>query len=706
MPTSISDKQKIDLLRSLDFFKALGSESVESLVHNCEEIILNPQEILFEEGELGDSMFIILDGILSIERQNTAIAKRMKGEYVGEIALIESGPRAATVKALTTIHLLKISKEQFHSHFTSNHQTLMDILKTISERYREDIVALEKSMNSLQAEKRVTSRLQETLNNTSNEIYTLDPTSLKFMHMNSKALNNLKYRANEITSLNPTDIIKDIDPKEFEEWVTLLRSNKKKDFEFIATHKRRNGTFYPVKTKLRMDFSESFPIVVGIVQDISELKEIENKYNQLTFYDSLTGLPNRTLIIDLLSSAILNANNKNQVISVLLMDLQNFKTIRNSLGHRTGDLLSLAIAKRLGTESPPDCILGRGRDNEFLIILSQPENNPIAEEVACLFLDLFKTPFSINGQEIFVSLSIGISAFPTSGHDAETLIQQADTAAKHLSEEGESTYCHFKSDMPNNLKNRLLLESDLRNGLERNEFELYYQPKLALESETITGFEALIRWNHPVRGFISPIDFIPIAEESDIIVSIGEWVLKTACEQMNTWLGMGLPLKNMAVNLSGRQFKQKDLVANIEKIILNSGIQPEFLELEITETILMENLDTVTIKLRQLSDIGVKLSLDDFGTGYSSLRYLNSFPLDNIKIDQTFVKDISTEENATIAKAIVSLAQSFGLKTIAEGVELESQKSIMRTIGCDFIQGYLLGKPIPADKVIKLLSPL
>ena len=258
--------------------------------------------------------------------------------------------------------------------------------------------------------------------------------------------------------------------------------------------------------------------------------------------------------------------------------------------------------------------------------------------------------------------------------------------------------------MPFILKNKLLLEGDLRKGLERDELELYYQPKLALETETITGFEALVRWNHPDKGLVSPAEFISVAEQSEIIVSIGQWVLKTACHQMKTWLNMGLSLKNIAVNLSGRQFKQADLVSSIEKIISSSGIQPGFLELEITETILMENLDTVTDKLKQLSEIGIKLSLDDFGTGYSSLRYLNSFPLDNVKIDQTFVKDISTEENATIAKAIVSLAQSFGLKTIAEGVESENQKAIMKAIGCDYIQGYLLGKPIPTEEVTQLLS--
>jgi diguanylate cyclase (GGDEF)-like protein/PAS domain S-box-containing protein len=699
-----SDNQKVNLLRSLDFFKLLDSETIESLAENCEEVILNPKEILFKEGDLGDAMFVILSGGLSIERQNVVIAKRRKGDHVGEMALIESGPRAATVKALPKTHLLKIFKDQFHNHFTSNRQTLMEILKTISERSREDLEALEKSIKNLQIQRNITTRLQDLLNNTSNEIYTLDPEDLHFTHMNSRALRNLGYQSHEITKLNAMDIIEGIAQKEIEEWIAFLRSNEKKEIKFNANHRRKDGSFYPVKTQLQMDKAETPPIIVGITEDISELKEIEQKYNQLNFYDPLTGLPNRTLIIDQLSSAVVEAAKENKNVSVYMIDLHNFKTISNSLGYMVGDLLFLAVSKYLKAACPPDSILGRGGDSEFIIFLTHLDNKNISEEIAQLLLDSFKTPFTINEQDIFVNLGIGISQYPTNGSDPEILIEQAETAAKHLPQEGGNVYRHYQPDMPFILKNRLLLERDLRKGLERDEFELHYQPKLALESETITGFEALIRWNHPERGLVFPLEFIPFAEKSEIIVAIGDWVLKSACHQLKTWLNKGHPVKNIAVNLSARQFRQQDLVPNIEKFILDADIQPGFLELEITETILMENLETVTLKLNQLSEMGVKLSLDDFGTGYSSLRYLSSFPLDFIKIDRTFVQDISTEENAMIAKAIVSLAKSFNLKTIAEGVETESQKAVMQTIGCDFIQGYLLSKPLPAEEATQLFS--
>lgn len=704
MSTTTSQTQKIELLKSMDFFKLLDSKTIEALVLECPEISLDPYEILFKEGETGDSMFVVLSGALAVEREDAVIAKRVEGDHVGEMSLIESGPRVATVKALSKTNLLKLSKKQFYSYFASNRQALMEILRTISERSREDLAALERSMKRLQAEKKVTSRLQELLNNTSNEIYALDIETLQFEHMNSRALKNLEYQFSDIILLNATDVIEDIDLHKLKGWVDLLRSNKKDEITFNASHRRKDGSFYPVKTQLKLDYSGSSPIIIGIVEDISELKEIEEKYNQLTFYDPLTGLPNRNLVIDKLSAAVLEASKGNKVISILLVDLQNFKTISNSLGHMMGDLLSLSVAKRLEAESMPNSIVGRGRDNEFVIILGPSEDVAKADEAAQILLDSFKAPFAIGGQDIYVNLGIGISSFPANGQGADALIEQAETAAKHLLQNQENAFCHYKPDMPFILKNKLLLEGDLRKGLERDELELYYQPKLALETETITGFEALVRWNHPDKGLVSPAEFISVAEQSEIIVSIGQWVLKTACHQMKTWLNMGLSLKNIAVNLSGRQFKQADLVSSIEKIISSSGIQPGFLELEITETILMENLDTVTDKLKQLSEIGIKLSLDDFGTGYSSLRYLNSFPLDNVKIDQTFVKDISTEENATIAKAIVSLAQSFGLKTIAEGVESENQKAIMKAIGCDYIQGYLLGKPIPTEEVTQLLS--
>ncbi len=253
-------------------------------------------------------------------------------------------------------------------------------------------------------------------------------------------------------------------------------------------------------------------------------------------------------------------------------------------------------------------------------------------------------------------------------------------------------------------KKKLILEGDIRKALERNEFVLYYQPKLALESETIVGFESLVRWNHPSQGLVPPLDFIPLAEKTRLILPLGEWVLRTACKQIKTWLDMGFPNPNTAVNLSAHQFSQSNLVATIGEIIEETGIQAKYLEVEITESVLMENADMAAAQLRQLSAMGIKISIDDFGTGYSSLSYLNTFPLNYLKIDRAFVKDITSIEHATLARAIVTLAKSLNLRTIAEGVETETQKQVLRSIECDAIQGYLLSKPVPAEEATKLLT--
>jgi diguanylate cyclase (GGDEF)-like protein len=394
----------------------------------------------------------------------------------------------------------------------------------------------------------------------------------------------------------------------------------------------------------------------------------------------------------------------NKSVAVLLMDLDNFKIINDSMGHSAGDTLLKAVANRIKEWSSQKFLLARYGGDEFVIVLSDIEHEVQAEKAASSLLELFKEPFQINEQTVHVGLSLGISHYPKDGKNSRSLIKNADTAMYIAKSKGKNQYCHYNSDMETQAKNKLILESDLRKALEQNEFALYYQPKLDLNSETIIGFEALIRWNHPSRGFVSPLDFIPMAEKTGLIIPLGEWVMRTACKQIKTWLDMGFSIQNTAVNLSPCQFGQSDLVAMIQNIIQEEGINPENLELEITESVLMDDAESAALQLKQLSAIGIKLSIDDFGTGYSSLSYLNSFPLDNLKIDRAFVKDITCEEDAPLARAIVSMAKALGLKTIEEGVETKEQKEVLRAIGADIIQGYLLSKPVPADEATKLLS--
>jgi len=431
---------------------------------------------------------------------------------------------------------------------------------------------------------------------------------------------------------------------------------------------------------------------------------LKNENKNLTSYDYLTGLPNRKLILQQLNTELSQANQENQSIAVLLLDLDEFKIINDSMGHAAGDAMLLATAERLKNWSSSNCHIARLGGDEFIILISGDDIKTLARETAESLLDLFHNPFSIHGQEVYVSLSIGISYFPSDADDGESLIRQADTAMYIAKDKGKNTYCHYNSDMETQAKNKLLLEGDLRKALDLNEFVLYYQPKLDLNTGTLIGFESLVRWNHPSRGLVPPLDFIPLAEKTKVVIPLGEWVLKTACQQIKTWLDMGHAIPNTAVNLSAHQFSQSNLVSRIKAIIEETGIQAKYLELEITESVLMDNADMAAAQLKQLSAMGIKISIDDFGTGYSSLSYLNTFPLNYLKIDRAFVKDITSVEDATLARAIVTLAKALNLKTIGEGVETEIQKEVLRSIGCDIIQGYLLSKPLPAEESTQLLA--
>ncbi len=648
-------------------------------------------------------MFVILSGELDVEKANTVIAKRKTGEYFGEMTLIESGPRSATIKAVAECYLLEITKGQFHSHFETNPEALMAVLKTVSERAKQDLDVLEKGMKDLEAQERKTSRLQDILNDTSNEIYTFDVSSFKFIHLNPRALKNLGYELKEAVELNAHEIFEDLNQEKIEHLVEPLRAGEKEQVVFNAIQKRKNGSLYDVEVHLKLITTETPPIFVGIVQDISEIRKIEGKVNRLTFYDPLTNLPNKKLLQENLSSALSRAKQGNLSVAVLFLGIDEFQAINNSFDHYTGDLLIKSVAQLLNKWTPQTSMVGRYGGDEFVVILSNINFETEAAAAARNLLKFFETPINIEGHDIYINFSIGISYYPLDGYDPETLIKQADTAKHFAKLKGKNTYCHYNSDMQFEIKNKLFLDRDLRQALEREEFELYYQPKLDLKSETITGAEALIRWNHPQRGLVPPLDFIPLAEKSNLIVPIGEWVLRTACRQLKTWQDMGIPIHNMAVNLSAQQFKQSELISIVADTIIKEKIYPECLELEITETVLMENMEAVVSKLKQLSSIGVKIALDDFGTGYSSLGYLNTLPLNTLKIDRTFVKDISLEEGAVIANAVISLAKAFNLKAIAEGIETEEQKEVLRSLGCDMMQGYLLSKPLPEQDMTQLL---
>lgn len=433
--------------------------------------------------------------------------------------------------------------------------------------------------------------------------------------------------------------------------------------------------------------------------------EKQDKLNYLAYYDVLTGLPSRSLFQDRLSLALTQANRNKDMLAVLLLDLDDFKNINDSLGHNSGDQLLKQFASRLaGSVRESDTVARLGGD-EFVVILPNVATEEDVTVVTQKFLKLGSEPFTIDGHELFITCSIGISFYPKDGEDAETLLKNADAALYSAKDKGRNNAQFCSAEMNLKALQRFTLENDLRHALKRQEFLVYYQPRVNLRSGEITGMEALVRWQHPEQGLVPPGMFIPAAEDSGLIVPLGAWVLHTACAQNKAWQAAGYKPVCVAVNLSARQFGQQDLVELVTRTLQETGLDAAYLELELTESMIMHDAEATIATLNELKAIGVKFSIDDFGTGYSSLSYLKRFPIDFLKIDQSFVRDITSDpDDAAITKTIISMAHDLGHKVIAEGVETEEQKSYLHLHHCDEMQGYLFSKPVPAKQFGLLLG--
>jgi diguanylate cyclase (GGDEF)-like protein/PAS domain S-box-containing protein len=469
------------------------------------------------------------------------------------------------------------------------------------------------------------------------------------------------------------------------------------------TAMRTDGTEFPIELAITAIKSQSTPMFVGHIRDISERKKAEERLTYLAHYDALTGLPNRNLFQEHLSLASARAKRSGQMMALMFLDLDRFKEINDTLGHATGDLLLQAIARLLkGSLREIDSISRLGGD-EFTIIVEDitdvDQLITIAEKVKAAFSEAV----IIDGRELFVTASIGIS-MDAVGLDADALLQTAGIAMHRAKEEGRNTYEFYAPEMNAGRAGRLDMEILLRRAVARQEFVLHYQPIVAVKENKVVGVEALIRWNSPELGFVSPAQFIPLAEETGLIVPIGEWVLTTACIQAKAWQNQGRQL-TMSVNLSPRQFRQKDLVEMIAAVLDKTGLDASLLELEITEGMIMHRPDQAVAVLERLHQLGVQLSVDDFGTGYSSLSYLKKFPVQKLKIDRSFVQDLTTDDDsASIVTAIIAMAKSLKLEVVAEGVETRDQLAFLTRLQCDKYQGYLFSKPVPADDCLRLLE--
>ncbi|MBI3527427.1 MAG: EAL domain-containing protein [Betaproteobacteria bacterium] len=443
----------------------------------------------------------------------------------------------------------------------------------------------------------------------------------------------------------------------------------------------------------------------GILQDITERKRNEALLRFLASHDQLTRLPNRSRFLEQLTSEIARATRYGYKIGVLFIDLDRFKNVNDTLGHDSGDSLLVAVAQRLrDTLREVDMVARLGGD-EFTAILSEIRNPQEAAASAQRLLDALAEPVEINGQEIFAGASIGISIFPDNGTDTKTLLRNADMAMYRAKELGRSTFQFFLHETTTSSVERLQLETHLRRAAERGEFILHYQPIVDVDSNRIVGMESLMRWNRPDTGLVSPATFIPLAEETGLIVPIGDWVLEAACRQARALHESGHAGLRVAVNLSPKQFRRRDLAQTMADMLAKTGLAAQHLELEITESSVMENPETAVRTLHALREMGVHLSVDDFGTGYSSLSQLKRFPISALKVDQSFVRDIpADEDNAAIASAIIAMGQRLRLTLVAEGVETPVQLAFLRERGCRYVQGFLFSRPLPADRLSVLLA--
>ena len=439
-----------------------------------------------------------------------------------------------------------------------------------------------------------------------------------------------------------------------------------------------------------------------LMKAITERKQLH--LYRLAHHDALTGLPNRLLFLDRLGQALALAQRHESLVAVMLLDIDRFKAINDSFGHTTGDELLCAFGKRLAQCIREGDTVARLGGDEFIVLLPDIRHTDNAARVAQKILDALQLPVSLNGHEVFITTSIGIALYPQD-HDSETLIKHADTAMYKAKEDGGNGYRFYTAEMVSADLRRLSLESDLRKAIERNELVLHYQPQADISSGRTIGFEALLRWQHPERGLIPPNEFIPLAEETGLIVPIGQWALHTACAQNSVWQNSGLPALRVAVNISSRQFRQSDFLEMVYKVLEDTHLDSRYLELELTESILMQDTTATVRILNELSALGVQIAVDDFGTGYSSLSYLKRFPIDMLKIDRSFVRDLTSDpDDAAIVNAVIALSHSLGIRAIAEGVETREQHDFLQRHGCDAMQGYLLSRPLPADAFTQFLD--
>jgi len=514
------------------------------------------------------------------------------------------------------------------------------------------------------------------------------------------------YSRQEIIGENPRILRSGKHDQEFYQqlWNTILRGEV---FNEVLINARKDGSIYyeektitPVK-----DSGGMISHYVSTGKNISERMRVQERLHYMAHHDSLTKLPNRNLFMDRLRQAMARARWHKRLIAVMFLDLDHFKTINDSLGHIIGDQLLVQLTQRFSSGVRAGDTVARFGGDEFAILLDDIASEKDISQLAKKLLDSMISPFAVQGHELFMTASIGVSIFPNDAEDPETLLRNADVAMYRAKDMGRNNYQFYSNEMSARAFERLTMENSLRHALKREEFFLLYQPQVEIRSRRIVGVEALLRWQHPELGLVLPSDFIPLLEETGFIVEVGDWVLHHALKQAVDWNHAGFDFLKVSINLSSRQFNNPDFISLLQSVVMNAGLEPQNIELELTESMLMRSASKTISALNSISQFGISIAVDDFGTGYSSLNYLRRFPISTLKIDSSFIRDVTRDEDdRAIATAIIVMAQCLNLIVIAEGVETEEQSAFLQRLDCNQIQGNIFSPPVSADEISRMLN--